>query len=302
MRVVAGDCTPQEGANTLWAAATLGKRPGAGVVEALEARLRAVSAGESKPQEVSNTLWAYATLGERPGAGVVEALEGRLRAVAGEYKPQDIANTLWAACVLALSVPQIFGGLAGALCDRLLSREDHSQMDDSGRCQLHQVFLMCSLDADVLGSLPESIVMLKDRLGDACLASFVRVGARRVTESKFQKYVSQALQRMGLAVDEEYQCPKSAYFIDIRVRKSREQGSSELDMWAVEVDGPSHFLSCKSPTGATLIKRRHLELLGYNLVSVPHWEWHEVHKDKRAQEEYLWAKLQDVVRGQARLV
>ena len=42
---------------------------------------------------------------------------------------------------------------------------------------------------------------------------------------------------------------------------------------------------------------RLLELLGYNLVSVPHWEWHEVHKDKRAQEEYLWAKLQDVVRG-----
>jgi hypothetical protein len=34
------------------------------------------------------------------------------------------------------------------------------------------------------------------------------------------------------------------------------------------IDGSSHFLSCKTPTGATLIKRRHLELFGCNLVSV----------------------------------
>ena len=116
-----------------------------------------------------------------------------------------------------------------------------------------------------------------------------------MTESRLQKDVSQALQRMELAVEEEYRCPKSGYTIDIRVRhsggKNTAHGSSEAEGWAVEVDGPSHFLSCKSPTGKTLIKRRLLELLGYNLVSVPYWEWEEMRQDKRAQEAYLRSRL-----------
>ena len=116
-----------------------------------------------------------------------------------------------------------------------------------------------------------------------------------MTESRLQKDVSQALQRMELAVEEEYRCPKSGYTIDIRVRhsggKNTAHGSSEAEGWAVEVDGPSHFLSCKSPTGATLIKRRLLELLGYNLVSVPYWEWDGVRQDKRAQEAYMRSRL-----------
>ena len=112
-----------------------------------------------------------------------------------------------------------------------------------------------------------------------------------MTESRLQKDVSQALQRMELAVEEEYRCPKSGYSIDIRVRKSSAHECSEAEGWAVEVDGPCHFLSCKSPTGATLIKRRHLELLGYNLVSVPYWEWNGVRQDRRAQKEYLRSRL-----------
>ena len=107
-----------------------------------------------------------------------------------------------------------------------------------------------------------------------------------------RKHVSQALQRMDLAVEEEYRCPKSGYSIDIRVRKSTARGLSEREGLAVKVDGPSHFLSCKSPTGKTLIKRRLLELLGYNLVSVPYWEWEEMRQDKRAQEAYLRNRLE----------
>jgi hypothetical protein len=37
----------------------------------------------------------------------------------------------------------------------------------------------------------------------------------------------------------------------------------------VEFDGPSHFLASGAPTGATLLKRRYLQLLGHTLVSVP---------------------------------
>ena len=63
--------------------------------------------------------------------------------------------------------------------------------------------------------------------------------------------------------------------------------------WAIEFDGPSHFLACacKAPTGATLIKRRHLQLIGYILVCVPYWEWDELSgMDERRT--YLEGKLQ----------
>ena len=210
--------------------------------------------------------------------------------MAGECKPQHIANTLWAASGLAIGSPHVLCGFADAIGEFLLSSADMSHFNGTDRCQLHQVFLSCSLDAQLRESLPESILSLKDRLGDACRAAFVKAGAQ-VIESKFQTDVSQALERMGLAVEKEYRVPKSGYSIDIRVRKISAQASSEAQGWAVEVDGPSHFLSCKSPTGATLIKRRHLELLGYNVVSVPYWEWAETRQNEKAQEAYLRSRL-----------
>jgi hypothetical protein len=46
--------------------------------------------------------------------------------------------------------------------------------------------------------------------------------------------------------------------------------SSKGGSWAVSFDGPSHFLASRVPTGATLLKRRHLQLLGHAVVSVPY--------------------------------
>ena len=64
-----------------------------------------------------------------------------------------------------------------------------------------------------------------------------------------------------------------------------------MGTWAVEFDGPTHFLTSRAPTGATLLKRRHLELLGHALVTVPYWEWEGC---KRAGErvQYLRGKLE----------
>ena len=54
---------------------------------------------------------------------------------------------------------------------------------------------------------------------------------------------------------------------------------------------PRTFLACKAPTAATLIKRRHLELIGYNLVSVTPWEWN-VLSGMDERRKYLEGKLQ----------
>jgi hypothetical protein len=83
---------------------------------------------------------------------------------------------------------------------------------------------------------------------------------------------------MGLSVEDEVRCPKSGYSIDMRAVDSGAHDSaletggerSSGRVWAVEFDGPSHFLASGAPTGATLLKRRHLELLGHALVSVPY--------------------------------
>ena len=57
-----------------------------------------------------------------------------------------------------------------------------------------------------------------------------------------------------------------------------------------QFDGPSPLLASGAPTGATLLKRRHLELLGHALVSVPYWEWSGC-KGAGEREPYLKSKL-----------
>jgi RAP domain len=47
----------------------------------------------------------------------------------------------------------------------------------------------------------------------------------------------------------------------------------------VEVDGPFHFVGCRSqtPNGNTVLKQRQLRTLeGWKLVSIPYWEWDEI--------------------------
>ena len=61
---------------------------------------------------------------------------------------------------------------------------------------------------------------------------------------------------------------------------------------AIEVDGPAHFLrpGGRIVSGSTLMKRRHLELLGYRLVSVPYFEWNAL-RGEAEEEEYLSRKI-----------
>ena len=105
--------------------------------------------------------------------------------------------------------------------------------------------------------------------------------------------MSDTLRGMGLSVEDEFRCPKSGYSIDMRAHDMRVNAKSIRGAaagWAVEFDGPSHFLTCRLPVGGTLMKRRHLELLGYTVVSLPFWEWGQLTgSDER--KEYLRGKL-----------
>jgi len=132
-------------------------------------------------------------------------------------------------------------------------------------------------------------------LKETCLEAFV---CAKAAPSGTQQQVSETLRHMGMSVEDEVRCPKSGYSIDMIVAhdSTLETGGvrSSGRVWAVEFDGPSHFLTSRAPTGATLLKRRHLLLLGHALVTVPYWEW-EGCKRAGEREQYLRDKLADCV-------
>jgi len=68
------------------------------------------------------------------------------------------------------------------------------------------------------------------------------------------------------------------------------RGEEQQGGGVVEFDGPSHFLASGAPTGASLLKRRYLILLGHVLVSVPYWEWERC-QGAGEREQYLRSKL-----------
>jgi hypothetical protein len=237
-------------------------------MELLEGRAEAMS-GEFKPQGVANTLWAYATLGMQPGDGLLGKLEEQTERLAHEFNSQDVANTLWTISFFSIHNPDLGCRFVCALSSKL-SVLDASCFEGQELSQMHQIFTSCDLEEGVRARMPGSFATLKDKLGPACKAAFV---AQCTKASASQEQVSDALRGMGLWVEDEFRCTKSGYSIDMRVWGSISQDVANTcgAGWAVEFDGPSHFLACRAATGATLMKRRHLELLGYTVVSVPFW-------------------------------
>jgi hypothetical protein len=161
--------------------------------------------------------------------------------------------------------------------------------------QVHQYLLSCSLTYPSRVPQRASLLELRRALGPSCQDELVR---SEVHPSESQQHVRRALCGMGLLVEEEARCPRSGYSIDLLAREPTssadahgESAARAIAEWAVEFDGPSHFLKTGSPTGATLLKRRHLQLLGYHLVSVPYWEWDKVRGDKASEETYLRSKI-----------
>jgi hypothetical protein len=282
---ISGEFNSQDVANTLWAYATIGTRPGERMMGQLERRVEAIS-GEFSSQNVANTLWAYATMGTRPGERMMRQLERRAEAISGEFSSQNVANTLWAISFFCIQF-----NLSLQFCCSLSWNLPSMDFDDQKSLrQLHQVFISCDMIEGLQADLSVSVQTLKEKLGSSCQAAFIGVPAH---PSASQQQVSDTLRGMGLSVEDEFRCPKSGYSIDMRVHDmgiSANSSTGASVVWAVEFDGPSHFLTCRLPVGGTLMKRRHLELLGYTVVSLPFWEWNRL-TESDERKEYLRDKL-----------
>ncbi|KAJ1486224.1 hypothetical protein T484DRAFT_1790559 [Baffinella frigidus] len=275
---------PQDVANVIWALATMGERVDRGLLEVMQRRATA-TAGEFQPQNIANVMWALATMGEKPDRGVLEAIGVRAIATAGEFNSQDVGNVLWALAVMG----EVFTGFPVALIDLFASHvlESRDLLNLKEKAQLHQWLLSHELDLVSGASLPSSVARVKQEIGEECLQAFTGQGS---SESRLQRDVAAELKRVWSEVEmeEEYRDARSGYSIDVLVRRRSAAGSTE---WAVEVDGPSHFLAdARTPSGSTLLKRKQLGQLGYTVVPVPFWEWDAL-RGEEAKRWYLEGKL-----------
>ena len=249
-----GDFNPQDLSNTVWAFASAG--------HALQELFNAISAelvrrrlGEFNPQNISNTAWAFAKAGHlSTELFKVISAEVLLRGL-GDFSPQELSNTAWA---FAVSDPPSADALFGTASFTTRCAHLDQSFSIAELAQLHQWSLWREERRAQWPGLPSS-------LRQACLDAFVAQGE---TSSQLQSDVVREIRSYDVHVKEEHRCKVSGYSIDALVTlKNGEQ-------IAVEVDGPSHFLSrSHQPTGSTLLKHRQLRYFGWRLESVPYWEW-----------------------------
>ena len=97
--------------------------------------------------------------------------------------------------------------------------------------------------------------------------------------SQFQRDVGQAMEALRMGFQSEGVLAEG-YSVDLAMVERR---------IAIEVDGPWHFVSPDrrsgwEPTGSTVLKRRQLQALGWEVVSIPFYEWPH---GEMARKEYL---------------
>ena len=175
-------------------------------------------AGTFNAQGVTNTLWAYATMGREPGAGLKRELEGRAEAMAGTFNAHNVANTMWESCVFSIFRSPAEGS-RWVHTATVIKNKQPTHTGVPGQAfvlQCHQivpapsVFVGCSVEGQW------RMEALKDlrSLTDACRKALV---VAPVAPSATQQQVSESLRHLGLSVEDGVRCPKSGNSIDILV-------------------------------------------------------------------------------------
>ena len=170
----------------------------------------------------------------------------------------DLSTIAWAFAAFDFaSADELFGTSSfTSRCAHFEASFSHEELT-----QLHQWSLWRE-ERDGLSTLWPG---LSASLRQACRDAFIAAEGK---PSLLQSDVAQEIRSRVAHVEEEHRCEASGYSIDVLVTLN------DGKRIAVEVDGPSHFIGrSQQPTGATLIKHRHLRHFGWRLESVPYWEW-----------------------------
>ena len=306
--------TPQGLANLVWAYASA-SHPSLDLFDAVAA-VAIHKLPQFSPQGLANTVWAYGSVGH-PSLALLDAVADRVLHRVDDFNMQNLANTAWAYASLGHTPPAMFDAMAAAALSRLPEPEQNplhlaiiawayaaadapaehlfggphfvnacvaleGRYTDDHLCQLHQWQLWLD-ESSERASWPR----LPQALSEACSAAFSRP-EHDGNPSRRQRQVAAAFVELGLEIQEEVRTPQG-YSLDVVVQFGKE-------VIAVEVDGPSHFVTKdRWPTGATRLKRRQLRNSGWLLLQVPYYEWMEFDGQPEGGRDYLMRGLQAVV-------
>lgn len=263
-------------------------------------------------------------------------------AISKMCKRQELANMAWSCAVFdeypLKLMDLIYKGLVGEG-----QEQDPAYMsrvfDDSGlqaQAIMTLIYVQAAVDRAGGGSTSGLSLPVDFPEGWQEKASTSESGGLHVTEptfdlklstSKIQRSVSDTFRRIGFEHDEEHVITMEEMAVKYGINvapKPMEILSIDIanvaDKIAIEVDGPSHFVSIidnvddieeKAPSGGfgwynkdkleyqymwngdrqhingpTALKERLLISLGWRVIHLPFWEWYALDGDLEAQEEY----------------
>eukprot|EP00884_Botryococcus_braunii_P019242 jgi/Botrbrau1/6000/Bobra.104_1s0029.2 len=238
------------------------------------------------PREMANFLWATAKLNRKCKRMFQYAFK-RLQEAPEEWTSQEVANLLWTMSVLKMGAEPAFEQLVKLM----VSRVRHSMAEGSGwerwsgnekgGNQLFQAVIMAKVDAglDFTPLLGEELYQkLERRWREVATVNMM---------SAFHLDVAKVLTMMGVPHEMEKLTEDGYASLDILVQ-------SPKGPVAVEVDGPYHFTSnTLKPLGSTVLRERMLLEYGYQLVSIPYYEYYLL-ENYYTKSVYLAKRLQSV--------
>ncbi|KAG1672119.1 hypothetical protein FOA52_001706 [Chlamydomonas sp. UWO 241] len=297
---------PQDLANTAWALATLGHTDTAFMAALLEVAMPKLR--KFSEQSLANTVWALTTLGHKDGDFVAALLKEAMPRL-HDFTPQALANTLWALATLGHADDDFVAELLNEAMPRLhdfnpqalsntawaLAVLGHANDALMGALLQHAAGMVLGFSAEGRRQLFLCMLWLKGQHSDVAVHAQLAAACERAWMEERDDPQSPHVQLQVLAVVRqlpgcsgavsEQATDDGLFNIDIAVQLP---DGSRL---AVEVDGPSHFLSNQPGTlgGATLLRNWLLEARGWRVVSVPvRTGWEPLAKQgKQARRDYL---------------
>eukprot|EP00960_Hanusia_phi_P034837 751317-Hanusia_phi.AAC.3 len=238
--------------------------------------------------DVSNILWAHATFGRDPGNILIAALSLQVSALLPEFKSEEVAVVAWSISVLYHCnnvIKMLFSPISSCV-SRLFSSFTFAE-----RCQLHLFFITCSLSPELQSELCPEAKQISAVHGERLKMDFVRFNTKMLKSNGVLSQLVQALDEMGMFVQQHAICQQTGYIIDLFV-ESKDK-SWLIQYHSDKTDGTGNVLARRErpQIGECKLKNHLLSCLGYKIAAITNSEWDDVKSSKKSIRSYLAWKL-----------
>lgn len=235
-------------------------------------RGKAAAADTFSKDEIWRSLWAFATVGiaHKP---LIDKLIARTTRILKDADSNSIGNILWSLAILDTR-PDV--KTAQTLVDTF-ARLNPKEISIRQAFAFYQQTTLPHPDGNYPLQWPSQLIAKFDAL---------KIGD--VNISKLQAEVYAEVKKMQPEAVEERPIRKMP--VDIAIKKIVDGKKVKV---AIEIDGPTHFAyKSRDPLGHTQFKRRLLNRKGWQVISVPYWDWDAIKPgDLQAKAAYLKSLL-----------